>query len=59
MLAPVFSATVGLATAPLMAATTFLCLSIEAVKQLLSKNAYDSSIEGLKAAGVDTKSYIP
>jgi len=59
MLAPVFTATVGVATAPLIAATTFLCLSVEIVRQLLSKNSYDSPKEGLKAAGVDTKSYVP
>ena len=59
MLAPVFTATVGVATAPLIAATTFLCLTVEIVKQLLSKNSYDSPTEGLKAAGLDAKSHVP
>lgn len=59
MLAPVFSATVGVATAPLIAATSFLCLSVEIVRQLLSKNAYDTPSEGLKTAGIDRKSYVP
>ncbi|MGN7437077.1 MAG: hypothetical protein ACTHOO_00430 [Alcanivorax sp.] len=59
MLAPVFSATVGVATAPLIAATSFLCLSVEIVRQLLSKNAYDTPSEGLKAAGIERKSYVP